>query len=226
MDDGGLTLGGDAGQQQLVSSVHVGQIAGPLRVPLAVPAAKLAGDVVLVLAERVEAGGGEVDGVDRGHRVDDRLAGVPASLRRQHGFGCRGITDHVAVDESHDVERRAIDGYVLAEAERWRHRHCGVLQAGDDAVLAAHVVRAGQHVAERRAPQHGAGPVRAGHGECQVGVPPGDQVELERALGAMDVSFEPGGDRRNIDPWRVDHPRTRYPPVRSYPSPPRHAYRT
>ena len=64
------------------------------------------------------------------------------------------VAHDVPVDEAHHVERRAVDGVVVAQAERRRHGHGRALQPGDDAVLAAHVVGAGEHVAERRAAQH------------------------------------------------------------------------
>ena len=117
-------------------------------------------NVGLVTTEIGEPGGVEVDGVDRRHRVDERAAGV-----RPGGLGESlerdgAVAHDDAVDVAHDVERRAVDGGVGAQAERRRDRHAGPLQAGDDAVLAAHVVGAGEHVAERRPAQHELGAVR------------------------------------------------------------------
>ena len=82
-----------------------------------------------------------------------------------------------------------------------RHRHRGVLQPGEDAVLAAHVVGAGEHVAERRPAEHERGAVGAGDAERQVRVPAGDELELERAACAVDVALEPGRRRPTSIPW-------------------------
>ena len=142
-------------EQFVVHLVDGRQLAGLLLVPLAVPPLQLAGDVALVPAEVGEADGVEVDGVDGGHRVDERLAGRAS---RRAGSRTASAVDtvahHVAVDEAHHVERRVVDRRVVAEPERRRDRHGAALQAGDDAVLAAHVVCAGQHVPERRPAQH------------------------------------------------------------------------
>ena len=62
--------------ERVVDVVDAGELAGLLLVPLAVPALQLAGDVALVAAEVGQADGVEVDGVDGGQRVDERLAGV------------------------------------------------------------------------------------------------------------------------------------------------------
>ena len=145
-------------------------------VPLAVPALQLAGDVALVPAEVGEADGVEVDGVDGGQRVDERLArrcGAPSAS--SVGSGAVAVAEHVAVDEAHHVERRAVDRRVVAEPERRRDRHRRCLQAGDDPVLAAHVVGAGEHVAERRPAQHEARAVGAGDAVGEVGVTAGDE---------------------------------------------------
>ena len=138
------------------------QLAGLLLVPLAVPALQLALDVALVATEIGEPGRVEVDGVDRRHRVDERPAGVGAAPRASSARSAVGVIAHDdAVDEAHHVERRVVDRLVVAQPERRRDRHGGALQAGDDAVLAAHVVGARQHVAERRAAQHEAAAVGA-----------------------------------------------------------------
>ena len=100
-----------------------------------------------------------------------RAAGV------ERGLGRGPIAEHVPVDEAHHVERRVVDGLVVAEPECRRDRHGADVQAGDDAVLAAHVVGAGEQVAERRAAQHEGAAVGAGDAVGQVGVTAGDDVE-------------------------------------------------
>ena len=54
------------------------------------------------------------------------------------------------VDETHDVEGSPVHLVIGAEPEGRRDRHVGGSEGGDDLVLAAHVVRGGEHVAERR----------------------------------------------------------------------------
>jgi hypothetical protein len=98
--------------------------------------------------------------VDGRHRVDHRLAGGAPTGQVEHGLGGGSIAQHVPVDEAHHVERRVVDRLVVAEAQRRCHGHGGLLQAADDAVLATHVVRAGQDVAERWPTHHERGAVR------------------------------------------------------------------
>ena len=80
------------------------------------------------------------------------LVGRRSSTGSGSAFSALSSTD--TVDEAHHVERRAVDRLVGAQPERRRHGHTGRADGGDDAVLASHVVRGGQHVAERRAAQH------------------------------------------------------------------------
>jgi hypothetical protein len=89
--------------------------------------------------------------VDLGEGGGDREPGVAAGLRGQR-VGDGGVPDDEAVDEVHDVEGRAVDGLVGAQAEGRGDRDGGGAQGGDDLVLAAHVVGGGQHLAERRPP--------------------------------------------------------------------------
>ena len=87
-----------------------------------------------------------------------RRAGLASSVASD----VAAIAQHVAVDEAHHVERRVVDRQVVAvTGDRW-NRHGRALQAGDDAVLAAHVVRAGEYVAERRPSQHETRAIGAG----------------------------------------------------------------
>ena len=95
-----------------------------------------------------------VDVVDHREHVDEVFARASAGVgveRAAHGVR---VAKDVAVDEPHHVERRAVDLDVVAEAERRRDGHVGRAERGDDAVLASHVVRGREHVAERRPPEH------------------------------------------------------------------------
>ena len=89
----------------------------------------------------------------------------PARWRGPRGSSdasaAHAVAQHEAVDEAHDVERRAVHVGVVAEAERGSDGHGVEAERGDDAVLTAHVVGGGQHVAERRPAQHEARAVGA-----------------------------------------------------------------
>ncbi len=78
---------------------------------------------------------------------------MPGSVRVELR-GLLGGAVHDPVDLLHQVERRTDDRRVLAEGRRPGHRDRGVGERGDDAELPRHVVRRGQHVAQRRPAQH------------------------------------------------------------------------
>ena len=105
----------------------------------------------------------------------------------------RASRSDVAVDEVHDVERRAVH-----RRRRCRDRAPGRPapacrpEGGDDPVLAAHVVGGGEHVAERRAAQHEAVPVRAASTrKVRFEWPPAISSNSSGADGPGDVGLEP-----------------------------------
>ena len=197
MDDGGRTLLGDLLQQSPVGGGDLHDLAVGGVLELLVPALELAGDVALLAAQLAEADGVGVDGVDLGQGGGQRHAGGPPDL---HGdlVGDPGVADDQAVDEVHDVERRPVHGLVGAEPHHRRHRHVGVGEGRDDRVLAAHVVRRGEHVTHGRAAQHPSAVGGVGDAEREVRAAASDQLEREgrRRVGVLG---EPGGDRRNVD---------------------------
>ena len=113
---------------------------------------------------------------------------------------CRA-PQHRTLDVLHDVERRAHHGRVLAQRHHRRDRHRGGGQRGHDAVLAGHVVGGGEHVAERRPPDH---PVVDAVGDPvgQVGLAAGDQLRAQ---------LRRTGGRRGHAPrrWSAGSPRAR-----------------
>ena len=108
----------------------------------------------------------------------------------------------VAVDLLHHVEGRVVHALVVAERERARHRHVGSGERGEHGVLAGHVVRGRQHVAERRPAQHPLVRVVAdGVGEVRAAAR--DQRRVQRPTGrAVDVRGEPRLQTSEIDPRR------------------------
>src|SRR5690606_32820408 len=129
---------------------------------------------------------GEVDGMDGGQDLDERLTAAGARLGRQAHGGVL-VAQDVPGDEVHHVERRAVDVPGLLVPVRGGDGDLRVGEGGDDPVLTAHVVGARQDVPERRATQHG-GPARGvGDPVREVRVPAGDEVDVQRSHGSLDV---------------------------------------
>ena len=125
VDDGGRALLGDASRERVVDLVDHGQLAGLRLLPLAVPALELALDVALRAAEVAEADGVGVDGVDAGQHVGDLVARRGRGRSTSSVCAAVGVADHEALDEAHDVERRAVHRLVGAQPDDRRHRHVG-----------------------------------------------------------------------------------------------------
>ncbi len=139
--------------------------------------------------------------MDAGEHVDELLAGVRPGGCVEAAGRIRVAGDE-AVDEAHDVEGGAVDAVVGAQADGRRHGDVGRGQGGDDAVLAAHVVGGGEHLAEGRPAQHPVVAVGVGDPVGEVGAPAGDEVEAERRRDAGHVVLEPPGDVGDVDPGR------------------------
>jgi putative thioredoxin len=75
----------------------------------------------------------------------------------------------------------------------------------DDSMLASHVVRTGQHVAERWPTENETVSVGGGDAIGQVRMSSGDHVEPKRALCSGDVALQPIGDRVDSDTGCVGH---------------------
>ena len=107
----------------------------------------------------------------------------------------------------HQVEGRADDLSIVTERYRPGDRHPRPGQRAQDAVLPAHVMGGGQHMAERRTAEHEqAGLAGAGDRQAvrQVGAAAGDQLDIDQlrrlaADGVAEPAFEPdraGNSRR------------------------------
>ena len=140
MHDAGTLLVGDAAREAGVQVVEQGEIAIGSLVDLALPAAKLAGAVVLRLAEIAESDGGRVKGVKVDERVDERL-GESGPEYLGVGEAILVVEHDPAIDETHHVEVGPVDIGVLTQADGGRHRHTGALEGSDDPVFPGHVVR-------------------------------------------------------------------------------------
>ena len=138
--DAGTLLVGDAARETGVQVMEQGEIAIGSLVDLALPAAKLAGAVVLRLAEIAESDGGRIKGVKVDERVDERLGEFGPEFLGI-GMAVLVVEHDPAIDETHHVEVGPVDIGVLTQADGGRHRHTGALEGSDDPVFAGHVVR-------------------------------------------------------------------------------------
>jgi hypothetical protein len=145
---------------------------------------------------------GGVDGVqlDEGvHQTQHHVAGALGAQRGELvGGAVRG-----ALDELHHVEGGAQHLLVLAQQHRARHGHVRRVQGVDHPVLAPHVVRGGQDVAERGAAYDPRGRA-VGDGVGEVRPPALDQPAGQRAVhetGALTV--EQGAQPVRVEAWRV-----------------------
>jgi hypothetical protein len=136
--------------------------------------------------------------VQVGKHIEQVLADLWPQVERKGG-GSIGTVEHDSVDEAHDVERCAVHRRIGAQSQRLGHRHHGLANRRDDAVLAGHVVGRGKDLGEWRAAQHESPVVGIGHGVCEIGSPAGDQGEPVRRLSTGDVGVEPSSDPTNID---------------------------
>ena len=149
VDHGALGLRRDARRQQRVHAVdgrHVARLGG---FELRVPPLELAGHELVAPRQVAEADRVDVDRVERHERIDQRFAAVGSRGAVELGDGSGVVVEHDPLDVRHHVERGADDVDVVAVRERVGDGHRGRTERGDDAVLAAHVVRGGQHAVQR-----------------------------------------------------------------------------
>ena len=171
---------------------------GDRRGPGAVPGLQLPLDVARLLAELAQADRVRIDRVKFREHVDERVRETLAA-----GFGqppSRVVRDveRVAIDEAHQVEVRAGHRRVGAEPERPGYRHRSGPQRADQRPLATHVVRLGQQLAQRRAPDHRPAALRVLEQVGQVRVPAFELRPGQRQCEAGQVALDPGFDSRRV----------------------------
>ena len=197
-------VGNELGQP-LVHRVDQGDVARLRLLELRVPTAKLPVDVAVATGEVAEPHRVDVDRVDVGQHVDQRLARGPPLQRPERGASRLDVAHDRALDEAHHVERLVVDRLVVAVADRGGHRHGRRPERRDDPELTAHVVGGGQDLSERRPPEHPRVAGLVADPEGQVGPAPRDQAELEWRGDAVDVGLEPRRDRLDGDAFHLVH---------------------
>jgi hypothetical protein len=115
--------------------------------------------------------------VQRGEHVDERFADRGALLRRLGVAGRQRVAADVAEHAFHHVEGRS---ELVTQVKGPRHGDGGPVEGGEHAVLAGHVVRGRQDVAERRPAQDDLTRV-AGDPVGQVRLAAGDQRDVALA---------------------------------------------
>jgi hypothetical protein len=127
-----------------------------------------------------------------------RVSGRIGELGRQR------VADDMTVDPLHDVEAGADHRFVLAERDDVRHGDTGVLQRGEHAIFARHVVRCRQHVCERW-PAHHETTLAVIDDVGQIRAAAGDDLATERSRQSADVRAEVRSERLEVKPRRRRH---------------------
>ena len=151
-------------------------VAGLRCLELRVPALELATHELVAPGEVAEPDRVDVDRVQGDERVDQRLGPRARARPRRAPLGGGGVVQDDAVDVGHHVERRADHVGVVAGRQRLRDGHRRRPERGDDAVLAAHVVRGREHAVQRWAAHHELVSVGIGHVRGDVRLAAGDEL--------------------------------------------------
>ena len=199
MHDAGGGLFGDALDEVVVHRTDVGTFGAGCGLDLPQPAPELPSHVALPPAQITEPDRVDVDAVQAGQHVGQGAAEQPPRRDRQGVPGLGGVADDETLHVVHDVEGRAVHVRVGAEPEWPRDGESLGMQGGDHPVLAAHVVRSGQHVVQRGPAEHPAPPRPVGDHEGHVGVTRLDQGERQGWAGGADRFGEPGRHGRGVD---------------------------
>ena len=126
-------------------------------------------------------------------RTRSRVRAGPSSA------SCSAVRYGVPVDMLHHVEGRADHVGVLAQQHRARDRHVRLVQRADHPVLAAHVVRGGEHVARAAA---GAPP------RCSLRRSPGRSGSTCRPRSLRPSAGPPTSPGRSRARWPASRPRS------------------
>ena len=196
-----VAVGGQPGGEPLDQPVVAGHLPCVRQLPLPLPSGKLPGQVSLRAPEPGQPGGGDVHAVDRREHLDQPVRELPR-LGRREPLAILAGTQHHAVHEVHQVERRADDAGVVADGNRCRHRDVGAVQRGQHPELSGHVMGGRQHVPERRAPQHQPGTAKV-NAVGEVRATACYQLDARQVAACYAVGAEPSGQLGTVNSWNV-----------------------
>ncbi len=180
--------------------VHRRDRLGFRRLVLLGPATDGALEIIARLAVIPEARRLMVDGVQLGECgvgcVIDRAALIGAEI------GQIRVPEDPACNEIHDVERRADDAVILAQAKHVRRGEALFAQRLHHPVFAIHRVRGRQQLSRRLAAQHVLRP-RGGELVGGVRLPALELLDRQRSLEAFHMLGHPALERRLVKLQRV-----------------------
>ena len=197
MDQSVITIGRQPGGEPFDQPVVARHLPRVRQLPLPLPAGQLAGQVALRPAEPGQAHAGDIHLMNGREHLGEPLRELPRLVRREL-LAVLLAAQHQAVHVLHQVERRADHFRVGAARDRSGHRDVSAAQRGQHPELPGHVVGGGQHVTERRPPQHQAGGTGF-QAVGEVGPAAGDQFDAVKSLTAGYVVLaQPPGQPRTV----------------------------
>ena len=167
----------------------LGRLTALGRKPTPGPAGELAFDIALGAAELAEPDFARRHEMEIGEGVDQRLADAPVEFRPAGEFGGDVVTDDETAAPFLDDEDRADDADVLAQQEAARRQLIAPVQYRQDAVLAAHVVRAGRDRAQGR-PADDEFPGAEAEEIGQIGLAAGKLAHKKRPFRTLQMGTE------------------------------------
>src|SRR5437763_865171 len=180
-----------------------GHVLRPGALPAVRPALHLPCEIPLRLAERLEAGGPGVDGVEVGERVDHHLRELAVRDRVVAARDLRRdrAPHHRAAPALHHEERPADHARVLAVEEGARRGREHLVEDGEHPELPPHVVRARGEVAGRRPAEHVVRAARVVEQVSQVRVPAGELPDVRRTARLREAPGDVGAVLRDGDTY-------------------------
>ena len=187
-------------------------IGSPNQFPLRTPPPHLAFEIAGRLAEVGQPDRRRVDSVQVGQHLDQRVDTVVERGLVAERLEFRRQPHNPARHVLHHLERCAGHRVVVAHGDRTGDRDRGVLERGDNPVLARHVVRRRRQPVQRWPTQH---PLRrvVGHQEGQVGPTARDQLGAQLAAARNADLLEVAVQRVEVKPLQRGSHRTCLPPL-------------
>ena len=149
-----------------------------------------------MLAEVVETNINKVGGVNSSHGVNERLAGISASINRKYLCCSFRVTNNVAFYKIHNIKRCFTDSGVGAKPECRSNGNIALAECCNNFVFAAHVVSAREHVAKWRAAQYVPFTVCVGDAKGEIRVSTRNHLEMKGSGDAINICGKPSDNFR------------------------------